>query len=731
MPRQVGQFVENNFTKGLFTEASGLSFPENACTETYNCVFKRTGEVTRRLGFEYESSYSLFTLTAARAKSSVNTFLWAGAGADPDSSFMVTQVGQYIYFYAVGDTLSTGKHATAIDLNSYDVATSVNPFKYPCKFAEGDGHLYVVSRYIEPIRITYVSGTDAITAEAINIRTRDIEGDPGDTYDVDERPGVSIDACVIEHLYNLWNQGWGNDVKNVSAAVVNPISQWISIRSSELPSNADRWWIFKDTTDEFDPTTAEHFTFGSGEAPKGHFIYDAFNYNRNSAVNSHGITMDTEYSLTGETQALGDLTDVSTIERPTCVAFFANRAWYSGVQADGYNSKIYFSQLLITDDNAGQCYQKQDPTDETFSDLLSTDGGVIVVPSMGIAYNMMEASNGLVVWASNGIWLIAGSEGIGFSATDYHVQQISTTANTPNASYVNLNGIPGWINQEGIWILQRDETLGSNNVTSASRDSIQSFFDDIPTESIPYIKGTYNQKDRKVYWLYRSVAASTVDEQYEYDRCLVFNTITGSFAPWKLNTDNDIRVLSVATSTGFAEVVSTVNVVDSGDTNVTDTGATVVTTESTASVAVAGTTKFLTENTSDQVTWAEAWDTDYLDWTVAKGIGKNFSSYFITGYKARGTGLKKGKSNYVRIHSAVETNSSVDVQGVWDYYTSDGARWSSVQEGYKASTGQTYSERRLKIRGNGLSLQLRFASNEGKPFTVIGWATEDSVNTKP
>ena len=45
MPRQALVSIENNFTKGLITEASGLTFPENSCTETINCVHKHTGNV--------------------------------------------------------------------------------------------------------------------------------------------------------------------------------------------------------------------------------------------------------------------------------------------------------------------------------------------------------------------------------------------------------------------------------------------------------------------------------------------------------------------------------------------------------------------------------------------------------------------------------------------------------------------------------------------------------------
>jgi len=213
----------------------------------------------------------------------------------------------------------------------------------------------------------------------------------------------------------------------------------------------------------------------------------------------------------------------------------------------------------------------------------------------------------------------------------------------------------------------------------------------------------------------------------------VFNTETGAFYPWKLNTNANAKVISVAVTTGFGQEQQEVNITaNSGVDTVTLADLTTnVTTDTLVATSVAGTTKFLTEDSGDDILWSEAWDTDYLDWTTANGTGRNYTSYFITGYKVRGSGLKKQKSNYVRVHSRVEASSGVLIQGVWDYYTSDGARWTSAQQGYKTGTNQTYSERRLKIRGNGLAVQLRFASEQGKPFNIIGWATEDSINTKP
>ena len=59
MARSAGIKVENNFTRGLITEATGLNFPENACVDTDNCEFESEGVVRRRKALDLEASSTL------------------------------------------------------------------------------------------------------------------------------------------------------------------------------------------------------------------------------------------------------------------------------------------------------------------------------------------------------------------------------------------------------------------------------------------------------------------------------------------------------------------------------------------------------------------------------------------------------------------------------------------------------------------------------------------------
>lgn len=743
MPRQPVQSVENSFVKGLITEATGLTYPENACTETFDCRFLKTGEVRRRKGINFESGYETYTLTgdAVRSVSAVTEYLWQGAAGDSNNTFTVIQVGQYLYFYKAGATLSDTRNdlgnidLNPIDLSTYAVSGATNVYEHPCSFASGDGRLFVVSKHLEPFYVEYDPSTKTFSGNLINIKVRDIQGDTADPYEVNERPTpVTTSTVDIHHLYNLWNQGWAEDVDATTGPGQNPVQYWDDTRTTEddLPSNVDRWWLYKNASEEMAVGRIKKVTFSTGAAPKGYFILNAFNMQRTTAARSDGTTIDSEYSRTDQ----NTLTDTTSgVYRPSAVAFFANRVWYAGVDSTGYNSNIYYSQILDDVSKAGNCFQLNDPTDEQFYDLLPNDGGVISIPSIANVVKLMVVENSLIIFATNGIWSISGSEGIGFTAVDFAVQQVSELQNRGRLSYVDVNGVPAWINAQGIYILKQDPITGGG-VSSLSSNTIQSFFDEIPKTSIPYIKGVYNQDDKCVYWLYKSESVGPTDRNYEYDRVLVLNTETGAFYPWTIGVSSARNVLGITVVTGSSTETSVDNVIDSSSNTVVDSNTNQVVTNTVATVAIAPTTKFLVEYLDSNVrkiTWAEEFCTTYEDFNACtEGAGVDYSSYFISGYKLRGEGNKDQRTSYLTLHSRQESGSSVYLQGVWDYRNNASTkRWSNPQQGYRNRTNTDFVTRKLKIRGNGLALQIKCYSETNKPFNITGWSILDTVATVP
>lgn len=739
MPRQAGQLIENNLTKGLITEASGLNFPEHASVEMWDVVPEDEGVITRRPGFDYETSYEFDNYD--RNESVMTSYLWKSAAGDPNQSFIVAQLGDTLWYYSLDTSaVSPGKQTFTTDLDAKKVtgATTLQVSSAICDFTQIDGKLYVVHPFLDPFYVTYTASGPSIAETTITIKVRDLEGSPDDPLSVDERSTSTIDAVDINHLYNLWNQGWANDVTETGASTnVNPVTDWYGALST-LPSNADRWWMFRNGTDEeFDTLEVAKQTWSTGEAAKGFFILDAFDMDRNTVTNSHGITMDTEYSLTGETQAADSITvKTSGANRPKAIASFASRIFYAGVDAEGYNNRIYFSQVLKDSSKSGLCYQKNDPTDENFSDLVADDGGVIVIPEIGTIYKLFPLKSSIIIFASNGTWSLQGSEGIGFSATDYSIEKVSSEGAFSRSSFVNVEGTPIWWNSNGIHTIKGDESgLGSSAVKSLTESTIQTFYDSIPGPCRLYATGAYNRRDMTVRWLFNSEAPSEVADRNVYNRVLSFNARTGAFYPWTIDTSTGVVVQGLLSVEGVIEGSETANVTMTNGDTVVDSSVATVTTNATTTVQVQPTFKYfcgkLSSGTTYSYTWADQEDeTVFADWvTEDGGTGVSYDSYLISGYTLPGKALLESQLNYINVYTETLTGSSILMSTLWDYVnTTADKRWTGTQQAYKHDANHNVSIRRLKVRGKGQSLQIQMKSSGNSPFRLLGWSTKVLVD---
>jgi len=60
MARVAQEYQQFNFSKGKITEATPLSFPENAALELDNMDLRKDGSIPRRLGADLEANYNPF-----------------------------------------------------------------------------------------------------------------------------------------------------------------------------------------------------------------------------------------------------------------------------------------------------------------------------------------------------------------------------------------------------------------------------------------------------------------------------------------------------------------------------------------------------------------------------------------------------------------------------------------------------------------------------------------------
>ncbi len=594
MPQQVLNSVENNFTKGLITEFTGLNFPENAATDSDNTEYTIIGDVVRREGIDVEINGT--SNSVLRTGSAISTYKWNNVSGDGTTQIVVEQIGATLYFYRSSSAtpaapLSTTLLSSTIYIPSFIAAGGSFDITQECQFADGNGYLVVFHPNCDPFYCTYTAGV--IAGNVIIIKTRDFVG-------AEESPPLAINIrpppqITTTHAYNLMNQGWGHFWADISSGTftvavpstiavtitsslqpinigdsvtmvnsagtasmtgavtayvgnalvlsmvssvgsgtfsswrVNPTDSYISQFFNAVgayPANTDVWETYKNSSNVFDPkTTLNNVAPGSFPAPKGHFVLNEFNQNRAQLVAA----------------STGALSSVITTVRPKTGCWFQGRIWYTGCDASfpdtgttnaySWSEAIYFSQIVQSPADFGNCFQTNDPTSTTLFDLLPSDGGVIRIQGAGSIYKLFPLLNAVLVFAANGVWYISGGTSVGFSASDYTIVKLSAVRSISSTSFVDINGLPMFWNEEGIYqvepakqgtsLLNSPLHVNPLEVTPITLGTILSFYNNIPLSSKVHVHGAYNPIDYVVQWIYRDSEETDVTSRYTYNKILI------------------------------------------------------------------------------------------------------------------------------------------------------------------------------------------------------------------
>ena len=196
----------NSFIGGLKTEFTGLNFPENACTDTENCVFSIIGDVLRREGIDLEVNATQNSIMQSSV--ALNTYRWTNVGGDGQTQVLVVQIGNTLYFFntsaaTASSPISAQLLASTVTVSTFQATNNVaNVALTECQFTDGNGYLFVFHPDCDPFSCTYNAGT--ITATEITLQIRDFAGIAEPGVPVANRPAT----LTKEHNYNLVNQGW-------------------------------------------------------------------------------------------------------------------------------------------------------------------------------------------------------------------------------------------------------------------------------------------------------------------------------------------------------------------------------------------------------------------------------------------------------------------------------------------------------------------------------------------
>ncbi len=140
-------------------------------------------------------------------------------------------------------------------------------------------------------------------------------------------------------------------------------------------------------------------------------------------------------------------------------------------------------------------------------------------------------------------------------------------------------------------------------------------------------------------------------------------------------------------------------------------------------------------------TFADFTDDSFTDWAIDESLGVNYDSYLRTAFTAADNQMFFMQAPYIYTFLENETPNTDDesadtdsllLRGAWDWSNSaDSHKWSRSTQVYKYRANNLVATSRTKMRGRGRVLQLRFDSEEGKDFKLLGWGIPIRKNSEP
>jgi len=714
---EYSQTTFSTFVKGLITEAGEMTFPEGASVDELNCDLLKDGSRRRRLGIQLENSAEFSTRTI-NSSTTVSTGLWENVDEASDTTYFIVQAGKYMHMFNLAQGSVSANPVESFTGSGVDFELDLTLFERPV----GNG------ASTAPIQVTSIKGALVVASPEINTfyLVREDDGSFTATEIVfqvrDFKWLTSIDDLEDEDAspdagreYDTRNAGW------VGGKGLAALSSYNSSESAYPPLTLP-WYSGKDASGNFSVSEWKKIFAGNTLIANGHYIYDLYNIER--STNYAGAEDTTENA------------------RFISVEGHASRVFYAGMEGStGDNgNKVFFSQLLeFGFEKIGRCYQSNDPTSEQLADLLDTDGGFIVIPEAYGIQKLHSFGPDLYVFAKNGVWRISGVDDV-FRATEYSVSKISEDGIVTPTSFVSASGKPYWWSNTGIYTLATTES-GAVVGQNISIRTIQDFFDDIGPTQRSKVTGTYDEATRRVVWKYPAPGESNDNKR---NKVLLYDEVLEAFIPWEFAdeaSDTDY-VVDAVYNKGVGSTDVTYNVVDSSGNNVVDSSGNQIVVTRTGQELTSSQLKFLVVNGADGTyTFADVNNADFLDWGTA-----NYSSYAEAGYNFLGDAQTRKTTPYITVYmksTATGFESSGDgyvqvrpssclVSSYWDFKKSPSTNQQQayrqkyntiVDEGDLSSFDYpvTLESTRVKMRGRGRVMKLKFESEEGKDFHLVGY----------
>jgi len=705
MPQSLIQRTVNTFVKGLITEASELTFPENASVDELNCALERDGTRRRRKALTLEDNHVLSDVVVPQG-ALVQTLDWYNVAGQPNLEFLVVQVNNILYFYEKStDPLSANKYSGTVNLNTYSASNNLSPSENRIQVTALNGALIVASPAINTFYIEFNTSTEAFTSTVINFKERDFEWQGSDTEVTNEYFSDKTGASA-QRIYDTKNVGWEGTKGGAALTTYGAPTTY--------PPLTHAWYAGKDANGAFNKADWEEIYSGSSLAANGHFVLDVFNKVRS-----------------------GLATEVET-GRFRTVAAYAGRVFYSGIASAKNGGKVYFSRLTERLADVGNCYQVYDPTSEIISDLLDTDGGVVSIPDAHNIRKLHVIGASLLVFAENGVWAVAGVDNV-FRATEYAITRISDVGLVNENSFTVADGLPVWWSKTGLHAIQQGESLNVPTAQNLSLSTIQTFWDNISNEKKAQVHVEFDKVNNRVFWFYPD-NDETID--YKYNNILVMDLALQAFYPWRVEDQDGDTSYIIGTSyyAGLGATSTETQVVNGSDTIVNGADNVVATLYRDYLQGDSEIKVLVRDGATGKMTFATFRGDTYLDWGEA-----DYKSFAEAGYDFMGDMTTFKTAPYVTTYMRVTEDGYVANGLGYDFINPSSClmsvSWnlnkanSTPREIYKLKDVPVVDPDDLgslnypsdtvvtksKVRGRGRSMKLRFESATGKDFHLVGY----------
>lgn len=754
--------VENNFTKGLITEFTGLNFPENAATDTDNCEYALVGDVTRREGINTELNGTSASIVVA--SKAIAEYVWNNPGGDGNSKLLVEHIGSTLYFYNIATAtvalpLSTKVLAGTIDVSAKVAVGNTFDGTSECQFADGNGYLFVYQKTCDPFYVTYNAGTQALSSSTIAIQVRDFTG-VIDSLSVDTRPST----LSTDHKYNLQNQGWtsgnswsgsttasvslGSNAFTVAAGIVGVVNgQVVNLTynsQSGLPgpggagvgsgtvTNYAGTTLTINVTSLSAPSISGPVTIipintgllntwntAEGNYPSNADVWWYFKNSSNvfdPATTADNVTLSTGNAPQGHyilnafyqdrASASGlSTTLVSTVTRPTTGTWFQGRVWYTGVSsfqaaAGDANFYTWTENIYFSQIVSGITdFGLCYQTNDPTSENLNS-----LLPTDGGVITIVGCGTIHKLWpVANGL-LVFANNGVWFITGSQGIGFSANDYTITKISSIKVLSSKSFVDVMGLPFFWNEEGIYQVEAGQGGQLSVQ-----------PITVGTILSYYNDISLASKKYARGAYDP-IGYRIQWVFKSVAETDVTSRYQFD---KILNYNT---YNKAFYPYSVSSDGSHSVA--GIVYVSYPYINSSTPEPGFKYPVTTTST-ISFAEEYDSSFVDWGSA-----NYTSYFVTGYKVHGKGLMKFQVPYVNVFQRnISDYVAYYIQGLWDYPTSsDSNRYSTKIFAETFDQNHGVSFRRHKIRGRGYTLQIKVTSVDGIPFDIIGWATFESLN---